>query len=63
MVFLNIFKVNVVYNFLSIYVRVMMGGELKLVKEVFLNLGFVYLYNLIFNIGYFVFNLGMRYSF
>ncbi|GAA8260351.1 vacuolating cytotoxin autotransporter [Helicobacter pylori] len=60
---LNTFKVNAVRNPLNTHARVMMGGELKLAKEVFLNLGFVYLHNLISNIGHFASNLGMRYSF
>ncbi len=60
---LNTFKVNAVHNPLNTHARVMMGGELKLAKEVFLNLGFVYLHNLISNIGHFASNLGMRYSF
>ncbi|WP_387304989.1 vacuolating cyotoxin family protein [Helicobacter pylori] len=60
---LNTFKVNADRNPLSTHARVMMGGELKLAKEVFLNLGFVYLHNLISNIGHFASNLGMRYSF
>ncbi|MGH1608840.1 vacuolating cyotoxin family protein, partial [Helicobacter pylori] len=60
---LNTFKVNAARNPLNIHARVMMGGELKLAKEVFLNLGFVYLHNLISNIGHFASNLGMRYSF
>ncbi|GHR27512.1 vacuolating cytotoxin autotransporter [Helicobacter pylori] len=60
---LNTFKVNVARNPLNTHARVMMGGELKLAKEVFLNLGFVYLHNLISNIGHFASNLGMRYSF
>ncbi len=60
---LNTFKVNAAHNPLSTHARVMMGGELKLAKEVFLNLGFVYLHNLISNIGHFASNLGMRYSF
>ncbi|GAA7603342.1 autotransporter vacuolating cytotoxin VacA [Helicobacter pylori] len=60
---LNTFKVNASRNPLNTHARVMMGGELKLAKEVFLNLGFVYLHNLISNIGHFASNLGMRYSF
>ncbi len=60
---LNTFKVNATHNPLNTHARVMMGGELKLAKEVFLNLGFVYLHNLISNIGHFASNLGMRYSF
>ncbi|GAA8339382.1 vacuolating cytotoxin autotransporter [Helicobacter pylori] len=60
---LNTFKVNTARNPLNTHARVMMGGELKLAKEVFLNLGFVYLHNLISNIGHFASNLGMRYSF
>ncbi|GAA9300587.1 autotransporter vacuolating cytotoxin VacA [Helicobacter pylori] len=60
---LNTFKVNATRNPLNTHARVMMGGELKLAKEVFLNLGFVYLHNLISNIGHFASNLGMRYSF
>ncbi len=60
---LNTFKVNAVHNPLNTHARVMMGGELKLAKEVFLNLGFIYLHNLISNIGHFASNLGMRYSF
>ncbi|GAA9733587.1 autotransporter vacuolating cytotoxin VacA [Helicobacter pylori] len=60
---LNTFKVNAARNPLNTQARVMMGGELKLAKEVFLNLGFVYLHNLISNIGHFASNLGMRYSF
>ncbi|QQW82294.1 vacuolating cyotoxin family protein [Helicobacter pylori] len=60
---LNTFKVNVARNPLNTHARVMMGGELQLAKEVFLNLGFVYLHNLISNIGHFASNLGMRYSF
>ncbi|GAA9341919.1 autotransporter vacuolating cytotoxin VacA [Helicobacter pylori] len=60
---LNTFKVNAARNPLNTHARVMMGGELKLAKEVFLNLGFVYLHNLISNIGHFASNLGMRYSF
>ncbi len=60
---LNTFKVNAAHNPLNTHARVMMGGELKLAKEVFLNLGVVYLHNLISNIGHFASNLGMRYSF
>ncbi len=60
---LNTFKVNTARNPLNTHARVMMGGELKLAKEVFLNLGFVYLHNFISNIGHFASNLGMRYSF
>lgn len=60
---LNTFKVNVARNPLNTHARVMMGGELKLAKEVFLNLGFIYAHNLISNIGHFASNLGMRYSF
>ncbi|GAA7088947.1 autotransporter vacuolating cytotoxin VacA [Helicobacter pylori] len=60
---LNTFKVNVTRNPLNTHARVMMGGELKLAKEVFLNLGFIYLHNLISNAGHFASNLGMRYSF
>ncbi|MCQ2790668.1 vacuolating cytotoxin autotransporter [Helicobacter pylori] len=60
---LNTFKVNAARNPLNTHARVMMGGELKLAKEVFLNLGVVYLHNLISNIGHFASNLGMRYSF
>ncbi|GAA7105273.1 autotransporter vacuolating cytotoxin VacA [Helicobacter pylori] len=60
---LNTFKVNAARNHLNTHARVMMGGELKLAKEVFLNLGVVYLHNLISNIGHFASNLGMRYSF
>ncbi|GAA7101847.1 autotransporter vacuolating cytotoxin VacA [Helicobacter pylori] len=60
---LNTFKINAARNPLNTHARVMMGGELQLAKEVFLNLGFVYLHNLISNIGHFASNLGMRYSF
>ncbi|WQT01451.1 vacuolating cytotoxin autotransporter [Helicobacter pylori] len=60
---LNTFKVNAARNPLNTHARVMMGGELKLAKEVFLNLGFIYLHNLISNVGNFASNLGMRYSF
>ncbi len=61
---LNTFKVNATHNPLNTHARVMMGGELKLAKEVFLNLGFVYLHNLISsNASHFASNLGMRYSF
>ncbi len=60
---LNTFKVNATRNPLNTHARVMMGGELQLAKEVFLNLGVVYLHNLISNIGHFASNLGMRYSF
>ncbi|GAA9806997.1 autotransporter vacuolating cytotoxin VacA [Helicobacter pylori] len=60
---LNTFKVNAARNPLNTHARVMMGGELKLAKEVFLNLGFIYLHNLISNAGHFASNLGMRYSF
>ncbi len=60
---LNTFKVNAAHNPLNTHARVMMGGELKLAKEVFLNLGFVYLHNLISNASHFASNLGMRYSF
>ncbi len=60
---LNTFKVNAARNPLNTHARVMMGGELQLAKEVFLNLGFIYLHNLISNAGYFASNLGMRYSF
>ncbi|WRA19418.1 vacuolating cytotoxin autotransporter [Helicobacter pylori] len=60
---LNTFKVNVARNPLNTHARVMMGGELQLAKEVFLNLGFIYLHNLISNAGNFASNLGMRYSF
>ncbi|GAA9217933.1 autotransporter vacuolating cytotoxin VacA [Helicobacter pylori] len=60
---LNTFKVNVARNPLNTHARVMMGGELQLAKEVFLNLGLIYLHNLISNAGHFASNLGMRYSF
>ncbi len=60
---LNTFKVNAANNPLNTHARVMMGGELQLAKEVFLNVGFIYLHNLISNIGHFASNLGMRYSF
>ncbi|MFP6070743.1 vacuolating cytotoxin autotransporter [Helicobacter pylori] len=60
---LNTFKVNAARNPLNTHARVMMGGELQLAKEVFLNLGFVYLHNLISNASHFASNLGMRYSF
>ncbi len=60
---LNTFKVNATRNPLNTHARVMMGGELQLAKEVFLNLGFIYAHNLISNIGHFASNLGMRYSF
>ncbi len=60
---LNTFKVNVARNPLNTHARVMMGGELQLAKEVFLNLGFIYLHNLISNASHFASNLGMRYSF
>ncbi|GAA9741388.1 autotransporter vacuolating cytotoxin VacA [Helicobacter pylori] len=60
---LNTFRVNAARNPLNTHARVMMGGELKLAKEVFLNLGFIYLHNLISNAGHFASNLGMRYSF
>ncbi len=60
---LNTFKVNTARSPLSTHARVMMGGELKLAKEVFLNLGVVYLHNLISNASHFASNLGMRYSF
>ncbi|GAA8108604.1 autotransporter vacuolating cytotoxin VacA [Helicobacter pylori] len=60
---LNTFKVNIARNPLNTHARVMMGGELQLAKEVFLNLGFIYAHNLISNIGHFASNLGMRYSF
>ncbi|WP_120913006.1 vacuolating cytotoxin autotransporter [Helicobacter pylori] len=60
---LNTFKVNATRNPLNTHVRVMMGGELQLAKEVFLNLGFIYGHNLISNVGHFASNLGMRYSF
>ncbi len=60
---LNTFKVNATRNPLNTHARVMMGGELQLAKEVFLNLGFIYGHNLISNIGHFASNLGMRYSF
>ncbi|WP_202145422.1 vacuolating cyotoxin family protein [Helicobacter pylori] len=60
---LNTFKVNVARNPLNTHARVMMGGELELAKEVFLNLGFIYLHNLISNASHFASNLGMRYSF
>ncbi len=60
---LNTFKVNVTRNPLNTHARVMMGGELQLAKEVFLNLGFIYLHNLISNASHFASNLGMRYSF
>ncbi|WP_231223850.1 vacuolating cyotoxin family protein [Helicobacter pylori] len=60
---LNTFKVNAARNPLNTHARVMMGGELQLAKEVFLNLGFIYAHNLISNIGHFASNLGMRYSF
>ncbi|GAA9918403.1 hypothetical protein VN0835_07160 [Helicobacter pylori] len=59
----NTFKVNAARNPLNTHARVMMGGELQLAKEVFLNLGFIYLHNLISNAGHFASNLGMRYSF
>ncbi|GAA7887673.1 hypothetical protein JP0474_14800 [Helicobacter pylori] len=60
---LNTFKVNVARNPLNTHARVMMGGELQLAKEVFLNLGFIYLHNLTSNASHFASNLGMRYSF
>ncbi|GAA6988464.1 autotransporter vacuolating cytotoxin VacA [Helicobacter pylori] len=60
---LNTFKVNATRNPLNTHARVMMGGELQLAKEVFLNLGFIYAHNLILNVGHFASNLGMRYSF
>ncbi|GAA9519625.1 autotransporter vacuolating cytotoxin VacA [Helicobacter pylori] len=60
---LNTFKVNTARNPLNTHARVMMGGELQLAKEVFLNLGLIYLHNLISNAGHFASNLGMRYSF
>ncbi|WQV85211.1 vacuolating cytotoxin autotransporter [Helicobacter pylori] len=60
---LNTFRVNVARNPLNTHARVMMGGELQLAKEVFLNLGVVYLHNLISNASHFASNLGMRYSF
>lgn len=60
---LNTFKVNATRNPLNTHARVMMGGELQLAKEVFLNLGVVYLHNLISNTSHFASNLGMRYSF
>ncbi|WRA37251.1 vacuolating cytotoxin autotransporter [Helicobacter pylori] len=60
---LNTFKINAARNPLSTYARAMMGGELRLAKEVFLNLGVVYLHNLISNASHFASNLGMRYSF
>ncbi len=60
---LNTFKVDAANNPLNTHARVMMGGELQLAKEVFLNVGFIYLHNLISNIGHFASNLGMRYSF
>ncbi|MCQ2689353.1 autotransporter vacuolating cytotoxin VacA [Helicobacter pylori] len=60
---LNTFKINATRNPLNTHARVMMGGELRLAKEVFLNLGVVYLHNLISNASHFASNLGMRYSF
>ncbi|WP_120907951.1 vacuolating cytotoxin autotransporter [Helicobacter pylori] len=60
---LNTFKVNTTRNPLNTHARVMMGGELQLAKEVYLNLGVVYLHNLISNASHFASNLGMRYSF
>ncbi|GAA7575534.1 autotransporter vacuolating cytotoxin VacA [Helicobacter pylori] len=60
---LNTFKVNATRNPLNTHARVMIGGELQLAKEVFLNLGVVYLHNLISNASHFASNLGMRYSF
>ncbi|PDW29744.1 vacuolating cytotoxin autotransporter [Helicobacter pylori] len=60
---LNTFKVNATRNPLNTHARAMMGGELELAKEVFLNLGVVYLHNLISNASHFASNLGMRYSF
>ncbi|WP_033786555.1 vacuolating cyotoxin family protein [Helicobacter pylori] len=60
---LNTFKVNAARNPLNTHARVMMGGELQLAKEVYLNLGFIYGHNLISNAGHFASNLGMRYSF
>ncbi|WP_187865968.1 vacuolating cytotoxin autotransporter [Helicobacter pylori] len=60
---LNTFKINAARNPLNTHARVMMGGELQLAKEVFLNLGVVYLHNLISNASHFASNLGMRYSF
>ncbi|NHB29802.1 autotransporter domain-containing protein [Helicobacter pylori] len=60
---LNTFKVNAARNPFNTHARVMMGGELQLAKEVFLNLGVVYLHNLISNASHFASNLGMRYSF
>ncbi|WP_187891646.1 vacuolating cyotoxin family protein [Helicobacter pylori] len=60
---LNTFEINAARSPLSTYARAMMGGELRLAKEVFLNLGVVYLHNLISNASHFASNLGMRYSF
>ncbi|KOS35951.1 vacuolating cytotoxin autotransporter [Helicobacter pylori] len=60
---LNTFKISATRNPLNTHARVMMGGELQLAKEVFLNLGVVYLHNLISNASHFASNLGMRYSF
>nr|AAK56858.1 VacA [Helicobacter pylori] len=60
---LNTFKINAARSPLSTYARAMMGGELRLAKEVFLNLGVDYLHNLISNASHFASNLGMRYSF
>ncbi|WRE90797.1 vacuolating cytotoxin autotransporter [Helicobacter pylori] len=60
---LSTFKINAARSPLSTYARAMMGGELRLAKEVFLNLGVVYLHNLISNASHFASNLGMRYSF
>ncbi|NHA90615.1 autotransporter domain-containing protein [Helicobacter pylori] len=60
---LNTFKINAARSPLSTYARAMMGGELRLAKEVFLNLGVVYLHNLISNASHFASNLGIRYSF
>ncbi len=60
---LNTFKISAARNPLNTHARVMMGGELQLAKEVFLNLGVVYLHNLISNASHFASNLGMRYSF
>ncbi|AFI05402.1 vacuolating cyotoxin family protein [Helicobacter cetorum] len=60
---LNSFKVNATHNPLNTHARVMIGGELQLAKEVYLNLGVIYAHNLNTMIGNIASNLGMRYSF
>nr|WP_256594180.1 hypothetical protein [Helicobacter acinonychis] len=53
---LNAFKANAARNPLNTHARVMMGGELELAEEVFLNWGFIDLHNLIPNASRFASN-------